>query len=269
VSYTTFTYLDSLYCAPDAFVGARLRLNNVPLDFGTYTYLRLWNVRSQQHDTVRLEAILTVTPNTPFKLEIEMIWRGYRAILYGGAGQSSFIVEELPQPKLTVPASLPTGCNGVPRNIFVADYFRSDYVINAVTGTSWVINRADGRYGPYTVNVNNDQTRVRMLFKARSYQYGITNWHTSHARSYLYLRYVIDNVAQGWCTANYETGYGYSYDNRHKPVVCDHTYTLSKGSHKIQLEIHTLGYYFTVYGGRGGSIILIEELTTDTDNSNN
>lgn len=29
------------------------------------------------------------------------------------------------------------------------------------------------------------------------------------------------------------------------------------------------GYYFTVYGGRGGSIILIEELTTDTDNSNN
>lgn len=37
-----------------------------------------------------------------------------------------------------------------------------------------------------------------------------------------------------------ETGYGYSYDNRHKPVVCDHTYTLSKGSHKIQLEIHTL-----------------------------
>ena len=36
-----------------------------------------------------------------------------------------------------------------------------------------------------------------------------------------------------------ETGYGYSSDNRHKLIVCDFVYTLSKGTHKIQLEIHT------------------------------
>jgi hypothetical protein len=43
----------------------------------------------------------------------------YRAYLYGNDKVSSLLVEELPEPKLSVPPKLPGGCEGVPRNIYV------------------------------------------------------------------------------------------------------------------------------------------------------
>lgn len=63
-------------------------------------------------------------------------------------------------------------------------------------------------------------------------------------------------------------GWG-SSENTHKPIVCDQTVTLNKGTHKIQMRHRGRGYHLILYGGnRERSTILIEEIVADPTLSN-
>lgn len=63
---------------------------------------------------------LRLTPGRDYKLDFRMdYWGDSHVVFYGNSMRSNLVVEDMPVPNAKPPKSLPTGCEGILRNLLV------------------------------------------------------------------------------------------------------------------------------------------------------